>query len=190
MKLYLIVYAVVVVVLTSCSSQKNPSQSQADIERVNPSIKVINLNKIKIVMGQTIYVPVYSYIYHDDRSKIYNLTTTLSIRNSDLTNPIIITSVRYNNTSGLLVRQYLERPIQIAALASTNYVIDSSDTSGGLGANFIVEWVAQTEVSLPVVEAVMIGSSFQQGISWISPGKVIKSQNNHQPRSSPKRDEG
>jgi hypothetical protein len=136
-------------------------------------------------MGQTIYVPVYSYIYHDDRNKTYNLTATLSIRNSDLTNPIIITSVPYNNSAGLLVRQYLERPIQIAALASTNFVIDSSDTSGGLGANFIVEWIAQTEVSLPVVEAVMIGSSFQQGISWISPGKVIKSQNNHQPRSSP-----
>lgn len=93
--------------------------------------------------------------------------------------------MRYNNSAGLLVRHYLERPIQIAALASTNFVIDSSDTSGGLGANFIVEWVAQTEVSLPVVEAVMIGSSFQQGISWLSPGKVIKSQNNHQPRSSP-----
>ena len=55
---------------------------------------------------------------------------------------------------------------------------------GGLGANFIVEWVAQTEVSEPVIEAIMIGSSFQQGISWISPGKVIKNQNNRSPETS------
>lgn len=180
MKLYSLFYAAVaVIVLTSCTSRENPSQPQTDIDQVNPSIKVVTLDKnFKLAMGQTIYVPIYSYIYHDDRKQTYNLTATLSIRNTDLTNPIIITSVRYNDSAGKLVRQYLERPIQIAALASTNFVIDSSDNSGGLGANFIVEWVAQTEVSSPVVEAVMISSSFQQGISWLSPGKVIKSQNN------------
>lgn len=180
MKLSSLFYAVVaVIVLTSCTSQENPSQSIPDIDRVNPSVKVVTKDKnFKTVIGQTIYVPIYSYIYHYDRKQTYNLTATLSIRNTDLTNPIVVTSVRYNDSSGKLVRQYLERPIQIAALASTNFVIDSSDTSGGIGANFIVEWVAQTEVSSPVVEAIMVGSSFQQGISWISPGQVIKSQNN------------
>jgi len=185
-KLYLLSYAAVaVIVLTSCSSQENPSQSVAEIDRVNPSVKVVTLDKnFKTVMGQTIYVPAYSYIYHYDRKQTYNLTATLSIRNTDLTKPIIITSVRYNNSAGNLVRKYLERPTQLAALASTNFAVDSSDNSGGLGANFIVEWVAQTEVSSPIVEAIMIGSSFQQGISWISPGKVIKSQDNRQTKTS------
>lgn len=178
--LYLLSYAAVaVIVLTSCTSQENRSQAVADIDQVNPSVKVVTLDKnFKVVMGQTIYVPIYSYIYHDDRKKTYNLTATLSIRNTDLTEPIVVTSVRYNNSSGKLVRQYLERPTQLAALASTNFVIDSTDTSGGIGANFIVEWVAQTEVSSPIVEAILIGSGYQQGISWVSPGKVIKSQNN------------
>ena len=185
-KLYLLSYAAVaVILLTSCTSQEKPSQSVADIDRVNPSVKVVTLDKnFKIVMGQTIYVPAYSYIYHYDRQETYNLTATLSIRNIDLTNPIIITSVRYNNSAGNLVRKYLERPTQLAALASTNFVVDSSDNSGGLGANFIVEWVAQTEVAQPIIETIMIGSSLQQGISWISPGKVIKSQNNRSPETS------
>ena len=185
-KLYLLSYAAVaVILLTSCTSQEKPSQSVADIDRVNPSVKVVTLDKnFKIVMGQTIYVPAYSYIYHYDRQESYNLTATLSIRNIDLTNPIIITSVRYNNSAGNLVRKYLERPTQLAALASTNFVVDSSDNSGGLGANFIVEWVAQTEVAQPIIETIMIGSSLQQGISWISPGKVIKSQNNRSPETS------
>lgn len=185
-KLYLLSYAAVaVIVLTSCSSQDNQLQSVADIDRVNPSVKVVTLDKnFKTVMGQTIYVPAYSYIYHYDRQQTYNLTATLSIRNTDLTNPIIITSVRYNNSAGNLVRKYLERPTQLAALASTNFAVDSSDNSGGLGANFIVEWVSQTEVSSPIVETIMIGSSFQQGISWISPGKVIKSQDNRQTKTS------
>ena len=47
-----------------------------------------------------------------------------------------------------------------------------------------MEWVAQTEVSSPIVEAILIGSGYQQGISWVSPGKVIKSQNNRSPETS------
>lgn len=173
---YLLVAAML---LASCTSQKNELHSIPEVDRVNPSVKAVTLDKnFKTVMGQTIYVPVYSYIYHYDRQQTYNLTATLSIRNTDLTNPIVVTSVTYNNSAGLLVRKYLERPIQIAALASTNYVIDSSEISGGLGANFIVEWVSQTEVSSPIVEAIMVGSSFQQGISWIGSGKVVKSQYN------------
>lgn len=186
MKLYLLSYAAVAaIVLTSCTSQENSSQPIANIDRVNPSVKVVTLDKnFKVVMGQTIYVPIYSYIYHHDRKQTYNLTATLSIRNTDLTQPIVVTSVCYNDSSGKLVKQYLERPTQLAALASTNFVIDSSDNSGGIGANFIVEWVAQTEVSSPVVEAVLISSSLQQGISWVSPGKVIKSKNNRHPETS------
>ena len=79
-KLYLLSYAAVaVIVLTSCTSQSNPSQSVADIERVNPSVKVVTKDKkFKVVMGQTIYVAIYLYIYHGDRKQTYNFTTTLS----------------------------------------------------------------------------------------------------------------
>lgn len=186
MKRYSIFYsASAVIVLTSCTSPEIPSQSKADTNAANQSQKVVTLDEnFKTVMGQTIYVPIYSHIYHGDEKRIFNLAATLSIRNTDLTNPIIMTSVRYYDSNGKLVKQYLERPIQLAALASTDFVVDRTDTSGGSGANFIVEWVAQTKVSQPIVEAVMIGTDFQQGISWISSGKVIKSQNNDKRSSS------
>ena len=79
-KLYLLSYiAVAAIVLTSCISQSNPSQSVANIDRVNPSVTVVTLDKsFNVVMGQTIYLPIYSYIYHDDRKQTYNLTATLS----------------------------------------------------------------------------------------------------------------
>ena len=63
-------------------------------------------------------------------------------------------------------------------MASTDFVVRRTDTSGGLGANFIVEWVAEKEVSEPVIEAVMIGAESTQGISFVSPGRVIKTQIN------------
>lgn len=175
MKLYLYL-AIAAIALTGCASAENSPQSQTDAVRAAQSQQVVTLDeKFKVVTGQTIYVPVYSYIYHDDRRQTFNLAATLSIRNTDLTNPIVIASVRYYDWNGKLVRQYLERPIQLAALASTDFFVDTTDTSGGLGAKFIVEWVAQAKVSEPVIEAVMIGSGFHQGISFISPGKVIKS---------------
>jgi hypothetical protein len=164
---------VAVFLLTACTSP-SPSQ-QANSPQATPSPQVVNVDKnFKTVAGQTIYVPVYSHVYHDDGKKTFNLAATLSIRNTDLSNPIVITSVRYYDTNGKLVRQYLEQPIQLNALASTDFTIDTTDVSGGLGAKFIVEWIAQTEVPEPIVEAVMIGSGYHQGISFISPGKVIK----------------
>ncbi|MBW4594060.1 MAG: DUF3124 domain-containing protein [Brasilonema angustatum HA4187-MV1] len=186
MKLYPVFYlAIALILLTSCTSPQNPSQSQPDMSQANQSQKVVTLDKnFKAVMGETIYVPIYSHIYHGDNKRVFDLAATLSIRNTDLTNPIIITSVRYYDSNGKQLKQYLERPIQLDALASTDFVVDRTDTSGGVGANFIVEWVAQTKVFQPVVEAVMIGTDFQQGISWISPGKVIKSQSNSKQSSS------
>ncbi|MBD0302236.1 MAG: DUF3124 domain-containing protein [Tolypothrix sp. T3-bin4] len=110
MKLYLNFYlAIAVIVLASCTSSKIQPKSQSNTEGVTPSQKVVTLDEnFKIAMGQTIYVPVYSHIYHQDQQdqqKIFNLAATLSIRNTDLTKPIIITSVRYYDSNGKLVKQ-------------------------------------------------------------------------------------
>ncbi len=137
-------------------------------------LKVVNLDKTKILMGQTIYVPVYSHIYFENKKQAIDLSATLSVRNTDIDNSIIITSVRYYDTNGKFVRQYLENPIELGSLASTDFLVERTDKSGGLGANFIVEWVAEKEVSQPVFETVMISASSAQGISFVSNGRVIK----------------
>ncbi|PSB31521.1 DUF3124 domain-containing protein [Chlorogloea sp. CCALA 695] len=164
--------------LTACTPSEVPPPPIVS----SPKVVILEQN-FQAAMGQTIYVPIYSHIYYENRQKYFDLAATLSIRNTDLTNPMIVTAVRYYDSNGKLIRQYIERPIQLDALASTNFVVDRNDTSGGSGANFIVEWVAKTDISEPIVEAVMIGSALQQGISWISPGKVIINQTT--PQKSP-----
>jgi hypothetical protein len=125
-------------------------------------------------MGQTIYVPIYSHVYYRDRSRVLNLTATLSVRNTDLTNPITVASVRYYDTAGTLVRAYVEQPVQLAPLATAEFIVEEHDTSGGSGANFIVEWVAAGRVNEPIVEAVMVNSSLSLGLAFVSPGRVIR----------------
>lgn len=162
------------IVLASCSDSAI-SSNRATEASPKISLKTVTLDKTKIVMGQTIYVPIYSHIYHyNSQNHVINLSATLSIRNTDSNHRIIITTVSYYNTEGQLVRQYLEKPVELNPMASTEFFIETNDTLGGSGANFIVEWVSETKVFDPVIEAVMISTASTQGISFISPGRVLK----------------
>ncbi|MCA9726139.1 MAG: DUF3124 domain-containing protein [Candidatus Eisenbacteria bacterium] len=126
------------------------------------------------VLGQTVYVPVYSHIYFHDEKRAINLTATLSVRNTDRQRPIAVTSVQYYGSNGDLVRRYLERDLVLAPMASREFVVEEDDTSGGAGASFLVEWHADSEVSEPVIESVMISATSAQGISFVSPGRVVQ----------------
>jgi len=128
--------------------------------------------KVALVKGQTVYVPVYSHIYSGNKEYPFLLTATLSIRNIDLNHKITITMIDYYNTEGGFVGHFLTEPITLMALASTRYVVKQDDKSGGSGAKFIVRWQAEQAVNPPVIESVMIGSQ-QQGVSFTSRGQVI-----------------
>jgi hypothetical protein len=126
-------------------------------------------------LNQTIYVPLYSHIYADDRyrDKPFALTATLSVRNTDQTIKFVLDKVDYYDSDGKLLRSYLKKPLEIKPLASTRFIVRESDNAGGSGAKFLVHWRADTAVSSPIVESVMIGTQMQQGISFISPGRII-----------------
>tara|TARA_R110002072_G_scaffold303069_1_gene492555 strand:- start:25348 stop:26016 length:669 start_codon:yes stop_codon:yes gene_type:complete len=125
------------------------------------------------VQGQVVYVPAYSHIYHDDGDP-YLLTITLSVRNTSLDNEIVVKSVRYFDTKGKEVKSYLTKPLRLPALATTEFLVERDDATGGSGANFLVEWVAIKEVTEPIIEAVMIDTKGQQGISFARSGKPVR----------------
>jgi hypothetical protein len=129
---------------------------------------------IRLSAGQTVYVPIYSHIYSGIKARPFDLAATLSIRNTNLKSSITLVSVKYYDTKGKLIKDYLEAPINLNALASTRYIITEDDKAGGSGANFIVVWKSEQEVNAPVIEGVMIGTHSGQGISFVSRGRVIK----------------
>ncbi len=133
----------------------------------------VSESKIRAVTGQTVYVPVYSSIYHGDKGREFNLAVTLSVRNTDQQNNIVLERVDYFNTSGKILKRYLPGRQNLGPLESIQYVVKESDIKGGVGANFIVIWRSAMPVSAPVMEAVMIGTGGQQGISFTSRGVVI-----------------
>lgn len=128
----------------------------------------------RLSTGQTVYVSVYSHVFHGPRERPFDLTDTLSIRNADLASSISIVLVDYYDSDGKLLKRYLEKPITLGPLASKHYAVKESDQTGGFGANFIVKWTASKKVNEPVIECVMISTKGQQGISFITQGRVIQ----------------
>jgi len=125
-------------------------------------------------VSRTVYVPVYSSIYLglDVRKQMVDLAATLSIRNISPQLPIVVTFVRYYDSAGQLVREYVKDPAELGPLASAEFIVPRADTSGP-GANFLVQWVGPEAVDEPIIEAVMIGQSGNAGVSFTSPGRNV-----------------
>lgn len=163
--------------LISCEAVERESINAQEGAIVNTEI--VNLDEnFKPVKGQTIYVPAYSYIYYSNRQRKHSLAITLSFHNTDSQFPIIIKSVKYYDSEGQLLEDYLPNPVKLKPLNSTNFYIEDNDTRGGVGGNFIIEWVAENDVSDAIAESVMVSTASTQGISFVSMGRVIKEFNN------------
>ena len=129
---------------------------------------------VSLSNGQTVYVSVYTHIYSGLKGRPFELGATLSIRNTDPKHPITLVSVKFYDTEGKLLKEYLGEPIRLNALVSTRYVLKEGESGGGSGANFLVTWKSEKMVNPPIIEAIMIGTRSGQGISFVSQGQVIK----------------
>ncbi len=138
------------------------------------SIKSVSPQSGNIIQKETVYVPAYSSIFHDDLKWEFKLSITLSIHNIDLKNKIIFDSIDYYNTSGKLIHRYINKnKIILQPLETYNLGIKETDDRGGIGANFIIKWHAQSKVKKPIIETIMISTRGQQGISFTSRGVTI-----------------
>ncbi len=159
----------VAVWLAGCAT--DPTGNPSDPAAAGVATPVV-VQDLDVVSGQTIYVPAYAEAPITGGGRTLDLTATLVVHNTDLTHPIIVTAVRYYGADGQLIADLLESPRQLAALASADFVV-APERGRGVGTNFIVEWVAEQPVYEPVVEALMLNASGNQGVSFISVGRVI-----------------
>ncbi|MHC4179295.1 MAG: DUF3124 domain-containing protein [Planctomycetota bacterium] len=127
-----------------------------------------------IAVQRAVYVPIYSHVYYH-QGRPYSLEATLSIRNTDTQRPVHVRSVRYYDTNGKLVKTHVDRLIRLAPLQTIEFLVEAQDSTGGSGANFIVEWLAPEDVNEPIVEAVMVGATGTQGICFRVSGKALTS---------------
>lgn len=100
------------------------------------------------------------------------LTATLSIRNTCIGDSLFISKINYNNTEGDLVWSYLDQTIYLRTMESIDYLIEQQDTSGGSGANFLIDWYSKGPLH-PLFQAVMVGGLGAQAFSFTTEGVEV-----------------
>lgn len=166
--------------LTACDELMLEPSTKAKVfaNRVENSVFFHPMKETVDSLGRDalIYIPVYSEVLISGGGKL-NLAITLSLRNTDFSAPMLINQVSYYDSAGKLIENYLETPYILEPLASTQFFVTQADARGGLGANFIVSWSTPIAANTPITEAVMVGSTGTQGMSFISLGREINNNN-------------
>ena len=166
-----------VIILSSCQREDTTSGNEKQLsENILPLSKAYSWENYTTgsSFGEVLYLPVYSSIYHQS-DRTFDLTATLSIHNTDINSQITVKNIDYYNTDGELVRSFINDEFVLKPLQSNQYIIKQTDISGGTAAKFIIQWVSTKKVTKPIVEAVMISTSSQQGISFKTESRVISS---------------
>lgn len=166
-----LIFILPIIIIYSCS----PQSPNVDYDGEDIITKHIILDDEieNLVKFDTVYVPIYSDIYSGVSDTKYNLTATLSIRNTSLLDTLYINDIDYYDTHGELVKEFTEHTLMLVPMESIDYVIEEEDVSGGTGANFIVNWAAKTTAIKPIFQGVMISTRGQQGISFLTNGISI-----------------
>jgi len=124
--------------------------------------------------GQLLYLPVYSNIPYLIDTGMFDMSAFVAIHNTDLKIPILLTQVLYFDQDGKLVDNYLEKGnMEIPPLATKNFYIPYEDKSG-TGANFLIEWIADTLVNEPLIESVTLCLKPNNTLAILSQGKIIR----------------
>ena len=127
----------------------------------------------RVAIRQTVYVAAYSAIRLGPGQGKVDLATTLSIHNTSEKRPLVLLRVEYFGTAGNLLHTYLPTPIAIRPLGSVEAFVAAEDTRGGTGANFVIEWGADGQITEPLIEAIMVGYRGTAGFSFTSRGKTM-----------------
>jgi hypothetical protein len=129
-------------------------------------------------LGQSLYLTIYSHIWHGDvvasgeRTKTL-MSVSVSIRNTDLVKSIRILSAQYYDTDGKMLKAYVASPKTIGPMGTHELFIPRSDDTGGSGANFVITWKSDTPASPPIVEGIHANLPAGRSIAFTSSARAL-----------------
>ncbi|MGI9366227.1 MAG: DUF3124 domain-containing protein [Rhizobiaceae bacterium] len=122
--------------------------------------------------SELIYVPAYPEVLTEP-DVTQQMAVTIVVHNIDPNQSLTLQSVQYLDHRGDKNRNLLNQELTLAPLGSWKFVIGMRETTGEIGANFLVKWSGSQPTLAPIVEAIMTGGNGTQGLSFASRGKVI-----------------
>jgi len=163
------------VIAVSCNSKKQRNNTaQQNLSDFDPQVYELKDNSVNLVKGQVLYMPIYSNIPHFMDSVVIDMSAFVAFHNTDFYNSVRLLKVQYFDTKGRLVRDFLPNETKVLKpLETADFYVPYQDKSG-TGANFLIEWKADSLVTEPLVESITINTKLQNTVAVLSHGKVIK----------------
>ena len=127
--------------------------------------------------GQIVYLSVYPQFDRGKKMAPKFLSTTLTIRNTDLRYPIMVVSIKYHNAKGEMIKKILDAPVNLNSLASYSKRFEEMELragSGGMAGCFIIEWRSAEKVNEPLIEGIMVGTGTGRVETLVFHGRVLK----------------
>ena len=164
----------IIILLSFLAVACHKNDDMSSVDPVNWQKRTVQHQLDSTLLPGRTYLSVYSEIYSQTEHTTHDLTATVSMRNTNLTDTIYIDHAEYFDTKGNSIRNYFEESIYIAPMETVEIVIDEDDASGGTGANFLFDWRIKASSNEPLFEGVMISTSGQQGLSFTTQGVRIQ----------------
>lgn len=169
----LVIFCLIIAAAISCTRKQEKNGSPSSVREFDPSSLKSDMVPVKQVYGQLLYMPVYSNMPYQIDTVKFDMSAFVAVHNTDLRNPISLTKVLYFNQNGKLVDDFLgNKPIKLDPLATKDFYIPYEDQSG-TGANFLIEWVADSLVNEPLVESITLCLKPNNTVAVLSKGKII-----------------
>lgn len=161
------------IVLISCGKKAEKHESVKTYKYFDLGSLRSDIIPLKQLKGQLLYLPIYSNIPYQIDTVLFDMSAFVAIHNTDLSKELLLTKVLYFNQDGKLVDDFLKNGnIKIEPLATKNFYIPYEDKSG-TGANFLIEWVSDSIVNEPLIEAVTLCLKPNNTLAILSQGKII-----------------
>jgi hypothetical protein len=171
MKRYLFAFLILTgsLAMLSCDDTVMHEKMLMPSKNYHPS----NIDFTTLAHREIIYVPVYSDIYYRGGNSKILMTSTLSVRNTSRSDSMYLKYVDYYDSEGVLLRNYIKKPIVLTPLQSVEFIVEFEEKKGGPGANFLVEWGAKREGVKPIFQGIIVG----QGSAFVTEGIVTEAKN-------------
>jgi hypothetical protein len=162
----LVLFIPFVIAMFSCNLKKDNSAIHYPTERY----EYVSIDTSKAIQKNIVYVPIYSHMYMINGTRPTLFAATLSIRSTDFSDSIFVTNVDYYNSNGRIIKKYIDKTLLLKPMHSSEFIVEESDTQGGAGAYFIINWLALKPVNEPLIQAIMLSTTSSLGFSFKTEG--------------------
>jgi len=128
-------------------------------------------------VGQDLYLPIYSHVWHGEMSKNVPektlVSVSVSVRNTDSSKAIRILSAKYFDTQGNGLREYVASPMTIGPMGTYELFVPRSDDTGGSGANFVIRWQSDKPANPPIVQGLHANLTVGRSLTFTTSAVVM-----------------